>query len=148
MVATLQSFLNTLDKDRTIVFTNGCFDLLHQGHLYLLQEAKKLGDVLIVGINDDASVRRLKGDTRPVETLDVRIQHLQDSGIPDFVVPFSEDAPLRLIETIRPHILVKGGDYKKEHVVGNQIADQTVIIPLLEGYSTTKIIKDRFESRE
>ncbi|MEN9447066.1 MAG: D,D-heptose 1-phosphate adenosyltransferase / 7-phosphate kinase [Bacteroidota bacterium] len=139
----IQSFLNSIQSHQKVVFTNGCFDLLHEGHLHLLKEAKKLGAILIVGINDDASVKRLKGETRPIETLAVRIKHLEDTKIPDFIISFSEDTPLQLTEKIRPSIIVKGGDYKKEEIVGNTIAEQVMIIPLLEGFSTTKIIEER-----
>lgn len=133
----LSSILNKIRKDNTIVFTNGCFDLLHEGHLHLLKEAKKLGDILIIGINDDASVKRLKGNTRPVEQLETRILHLNNTGLADFVIPFTEDTPLSLIEKIQPQIIVKGSDYTKENIIGSNIAEQTVIIPIIEGFSTT-----------
>lgn len=139
----VDSFLQQLDRtDKSVVFTNGCFDLLHEGHLHLLKEAKKLGDLLIVAVNDDASVKRLKGETRPVQSLEQRLNNLVNSGMVDYVISFSEDTPLALIEKIQPNILVKGGDYKKEEVIGNHIAKRTVIIPLLEGFSTTKIIQE------
>jgi len=137
----LSSILNKIRKDNTIVFTNGCFDLLHEGHLHLLKEAKKLGDILIIGINDDASVKRLKGNTRPVEQLETRILHLNNTGLADFVIPFTEDTPLSLIEKIQPQIIVKGSDYTKENIIGSNIAEQTVIIPIIEGFSTTKKIE-------
>lgn len=144
IITDLHSFLQNFDrKNKTIVFTNGCFDLLHKGHLYLLKEAKKLGDILIVAVNNDASVKRLKGETRPVESLEIRLKKLTDLEIIDFVISFSEDTPLQLIEQLQPTILVKGGDYKKEEIVGNKIAQQTVIIPLLEGYSTTKEVESK-----
>ncbi|HNE50321.1 MAG: adenylyltransferase/cytidyltransferase family protein [Chitinophagales bacterium] len=137
----LSSILNKIRKDNTIVFTNGCFDLLHEGHLHLLKEAKKLGDILIIGINDDASVKRLKGNTRPIEQLETRILHLNNTGLADFVIPFTEDTPLSLIEKIQPQIIVKGSDYTKENIIGSNIAEQTVIIPIIEGFSTTKKIE-------
>ncbi len=137
----LSSILNEIRKNNTIVFTNGCFDLLHEGHLHLLKEAKKLGDILIIGINDDASVKRLKGNTRPVEQLETRILHLNNTGLADFVIPFTEDTPLSLIEKIQPQIIVKGSDYTKENIIGSNIAEQTVIIPIIEGFSTTKKIE-------
>lgn len=137
----LSSILNEIRKNNTIVFTNGCFDLLHEGHLHLLKEAKKLGDILIIGINDDASVKRLKGNTRPIEQLETRILHLNNTGLADFVIPFTEDTPLSLIEKIQPQIIVKGSDYTKENIIGSNIAEQTVIIPIIEGFSTTKKIE-------
>ncbi|HRH56037.1 MAG TPA: adenylyltransferase/cytidyltransferase family protein [Chitinophagales bacterium] len=142
IIIDLDAFLQQHErKKQTIVFTNGCFDLLHEGHLYLLKAAKKLGDILIVAVNDDASVKRLKGITRPIESIELRMQKLANLEIVDYVIPFEEDTPLLLIEKIKPNVLVKGGDYKKEEIVGNKIALQTVIIPLLEGFSTTKIIE-------
>lgn len=139
----IQSFLSTLKKHQTIVFTNGCFDLLHEGHLHLLKEAKKLGDILIVGINDDASVKRLKGEKRPIEALEVRTRKLMDLENVDYVVPFSEDTPLHLIEQIKPDILVKGGDYTIDKIIGSRLVKRVVIIPLLEDFSTTKLINSK-----
>ncbi len=142
IIQDLDSFIVTLRCiNKTIVFTNGCFDLLHKGHLHLIAESKKLGDLLIVAVNDDASVKRLKGATRPVESLETRMKHLAAIEIVDYIISFSEDTPLQIIEKIQPDVLVKGGDYKKEEVVGNHIAQKTVIIPLLDGFSTTKIIQ-------
>jgi D-beta-D-heptose 7-phosphate kinase/D-beta-D-heptose 1-phosphate adenosyltransferase len=142
IIQDLDSFIVTLRCiNKTIVFTNGCFDLLHKGHLHLIAESKKLGDLLIVAVNDDASVKRLKGATRPVESLETRMKHLAAIEIVDYIFSFSEDTPLQIIEKIQPDVLVKGGDYKKEEVVGNHIAQKTVIIPLLDGFSTTKIIQ-------
>ncbi|MFN8296137.1 MAG: adenylyltransferase/cytidyltransferase family protein [Chitinophagales bacterium] len=144
IIIDLDTFLQQQErKSQTIVFTNGCFDLLHEGHIYLLKEAKKLGDILIVAVNDDASVKRLKGITRPIESLKLRMQKLAELETIDYVISFPEDTPLKLIEKIKPTILVKGGDYKKEEIVGNNITLQTIIIPLLEGFSTTKIIQSK-----
>lgn len=144
IISDLDTFLQQQEREnQIIVFTNGCFDLLHDGHLYLLKEAKKFGGILIVAVNDDASVKRLKGITRPIESLELRMQKLAELETVDFVISFSGDTPLQLIEKIKPAVLVKGGDYKKEEIVGNNIALQTVIIPLLEGFSTTKIIQSK-----
>lgn len=129
------------NENNTLVFTNGCFDLLHQGHIHLLNEAKKLGDILIVAVNDDASIKRLKGNTRPIETLAVRMQKLANLPVVDYIISFSEDTPLDLIKQIQPTILVKGGDYKMENIIGKEYAIEVVIIPLLVGFSTTKIIE-------
>jgi D-beta-D-heptose 7-phosphate kinase / D-beta-D-heptose 1-phosphate adenosyltransferase len=138
----LSLFLQQLDrKNKTIVFTNGCFDLLHKGHLHLLNEAKKLGDVLIVAVNDDASVKKLKGESRPIESLATRMQKLAALEIVDYVISFSEDTPLQLIEKIKPDLLVKGGDYAIDKIIGSHLVQKVVIIPLLDGFSTTQIIE-------
>ncbi|HUM50949.1 MAG TPA: adenylyltransferase/cytidyltransferase family protein [Chitinophagales bacterium] len=137
----LETFLTSFErKNKTIVFTNGCFDLLHKGHLHLVKEAKKLGDILIVAVNDDASVKKLKGETRPIENIETRLNNLSVLDEVDYLISFSEETPIRLIEKIKPTILVKGGDYKKEHIVGKEFAQQVVIVPLLEGFSTTNQI--------
>jgi D-beta-D-heptose 7-phosphate kinase/D-beta-D-heptose 1-phosphate adenosyltransferase len=132
---------------KKIVFTNGCFDLLHKGHLQLLEEAKKLGDILIVAVNDDASVIKLKGETRPVQDINERMQQLAELSSTDLIIPFSEDTPGKLIEAIRPDVLVKGGDYKESDIAGaafvRSYGGQIILIPLLEGYSTTSIISSK-----
>jgi len=131
--------------DRKIVFTNGCFDILHKGHLELLSQAAALGDVLIVGINADDSVRRLKGDDRPVNDEKFRAMLLASLTIIDAVCIFPEDTPLALIQTILPDFLVKGGDYDPSTVVGAEDVlkngGEVVIIPLVSGYSTSNIIQ-------
>lgn len=134
---TVQRLKNTNAK---IVFTNGCFDILHTGHVSYLQEAKELGDILIVGVNSDDSVKRLKGPSRPINDESSRIVVLSALECVDYVIVFADDTPLELIKTIRPDILVKGGDYTIEDVVGREFAKETVIIPFLEGFSTTSII--------
>lgn len=130
---------------RKIVFTNGCFDILHKGHLELLTQAAALGDVLIVGINADDSVRRLKGDDRPVNDEKFRAMLLASLTIIDAVCIFPEDTPLALIQTILPDFLVKGGDYDPSTVVGAEDVlkngGEVIIIPLVSGYSTSNIIQ-------
>ena len=122
-----------------IVFTNGCFDILHVGHVTYLEKAKNLGKHLIVGLNTDASVRRLKGETRPlVHELD-RARVLAALNCVDAVVLFDQDTPTELIEKIRPDILVKGGDYKPEEVAGREYAGEVQIIEFEDGYSTTGV---------
>ncbi|MCB9032583.1 MAG: D-glycero-beta-D-manno-heptose 1-phosphate adenylyltransferase [Chitinophagales bacterium] len=132
-----------------IVFTNGCFDLLHEGHLHLLQQAKQFGDILIVAVNTDASIKRLKGNERPIETLAIRLQHLANLAYVDFVIAFDEDTPLQLIEQIQPNILVKGSDYKNKTIVGSDIVLQNkgkvILVDILEGYSTTNKIKQNIK---
>lgn len=131
-------------KGKKIVFTNGCFDILHRGHVTYLQQARALGDLLIVGINSDASVKRLKGPERPVNILEDRAYVLSALKSVDFVIPFEEDTPLDLINTIMPDILVKGGDYTIDRIVGAQevIAHggSVEIIPFVPGKSTSSII--------
>lgn len=129
----------------TIVMTNGCFDLLHAGHVQYLDEAKKLGDRLIVAVNSDDSVRRLKGSERPLNALEHRMDVLAGLRAVDWVVSFSEDTPARLIEAVKPDVLVKGGDYRAEAVVGYDTVTaqggRVEILPFLEGLSTTSIVE-------
>lgn len=124
----------------TIVFTNGCFDVLHRGHIEYLKQSRQLGTRLIVGLNSDASVKRLKGESRPVNNQDDRRAMLLALRFVDQVEIFEEDTPLELIKRINPDIITKGGDYQPEQVVGNDLAQETVIIPFLDGYSSTRII--------
>lgn len=129
---------------RRIVFTNGCFDLLHPGHVCYLQAARKLGDALIIGLNDDDSIRRLKGPSRPINPLDDRACMLAALKPVDMVVPFSEDTPLNLITALMPDVLVKGGDYTPEQIVGADVVrengGEVVVIPFKDGHSTTNLI--------
>lgn len=124
-------------EGKKVVFTNGCFDVLHRGHRKLLEEARSFGDVLIVGLNSDSSVRRLKGEERPVNDEAIRVAALSSLDAIDFVTIFDEDTPLRLIHDLIPDILVKGGDYKPENVVGREAVGEIRIVELLEGVSTT-----------
>ena len=133
------------EASKIIVFTNGCFDLLHKGHKSLLQAAKNLGDILIVGLNSDASVRILKGDNRPIETQEKRAHKLLKLEFVNGVCIFEDQTPRELIKLIRPNFLVKGGDYKKSKIVGSRTIrkwnGKVKIVPLLKGYSTSSIIK-------
>ena len=133
-----------LRKGKTIVFTNGCFDILHPGHYHLLSVAKKMGSLLIVGLNSDDSVSRLKGSDRPVNKQKTRAFHLASLESVDYVIIFTEDTPEKLIQTIKPDILVKGGDYKRNEIVGSDFVlsygGKVTTIPLLEGFSTTQLI--------
>ena len=126
---------------KRIVFTNGCFDILHIGHVKYLEEAKSYGDVLILGLNSDNSVRRLKGDSRPINSEDDRAYILASLEAVDYVVKFSDDTPYELIKSIAPHILVKGGDYKGKDVIGQDIADELRLVTFIDGKSTTKTIE-------
>ena len=128
-----------------IVFTNGCFDVLHYGHVRYLLEAKKLGDILVVGLNSDESVRRLKGPTRPVNGEKERAFVLAALACIDYVVIFGEDTPKELIETVIPVVLVKGGDYDLSNIVGADFVTRNggtvTTIPFVEGFSSTHIIE-------
>ena len=130
--------------NQKIVFTNGCFDIIHRGHIELLAQSADLGQKLIVGLNSDASVRRLKGKERPVQDESSRAMIMAGFEFVDLVVLFSQDTPLELIRLIKPDILVKGGDYKAEEIVGYDIViehkGQVVTINMVEGYSTTSIV--------
>jgi len=123
-----------------IIFTNGCFDILHLGHIELLKYAKSLGTKLIVGINSDESIKKLKGDNRPINDVKTRKIILESIKFVDEVFVFEEETPLELIKKINPDIIVKGGDYKASEVVGKNLAD-VIIFNFIDGYSTTKIIK-------
>lgn len=132
-------------ENKTIVFTNGCFDLFHVGHARYLREAAKLGDILIVGVNSDASVKRLKGEQRPIISENERMELLASLEFVSYVIMFGEDTPYNVIKEIQPDIIAKGGDYKPEEVVGKDIVEKrngkVVICPLIESKSTTNIIK-------
>ena len=127
-------------RAKKVVFTNGCFDILHVGHVKYLEEAKSYGDVLILGLNSDESVRRLKGESRPVNTEDDRAYILASLEAVDYVVKFYDDTPYELIKAVQPHILVKGGDYEGKEVVGQDIADELRLVQFVDGKSTTKTI--------
>ncbi len=133
-------------QGKKVVFTNGCFDILHSGHTTYLQKAKELGDVLILGLNSDESIKRLKGKDRPVNQLIDRATVLSALSSVDYIVPFEEDTPYELIKTIKPDILVKGADYKDKEVVGSDIAKEVKLIDFVEGKSTSNIIK-KIESK-
>lgn len=127
---------------RRVVFTNGVFDILHAGHVSVLERARALGSYLIVGVNSDASVRRLgKGPERPLNPLKDRMRVLAGLACVDAVTPFSEDTPERLLSELKPDILVKGGDYKASEVSGRGHAGKVVILPLVRGRSTTALVK-------
>lgn len=131
---------------KRVVFTNGCFDVLHPGHVDLLARAKALGEILVVGVNSDESVRRLaKGRERPLNPLAARVFVLAHLASVDYVTPFDEDTPYTLIATLRPEVLVKGGDWTPERIVGRDLVEaaggRVYSLPLLPGYSTTDLIE-------
>jgi D-beta-D-heptose 7-phosphate kinase/D-beta-D-heptose 1-phosphate adenosyltransferase len=126
------------------IFTNGCFDILHRGHFELLKYARDLGDRLIVAINTDSSVKRLKGENRPFFNQDDRKFMLECCKFVDEVVFFNEETPLEIIKFLKPDVIVKGGDYKVEDVVGHKLAE-VKIFNFVDGYSTTKVLEGRSE---
>jgi D-beta-D-heptose 7-phosphate kinase/D-beta-D-heptose 1-phosphate adenosyltransferase len=128
-------------KRRRIVFTNGVYDLLHAGHVTLLQKAKRLGDLLVVGLNSDASVRRLKGPQRPMAPQADRGLVVAALEPVDYVAFFDEDTPYELIRRLKPDVLVKGGDYAQDQIVGRDLVKKVVRIPLVKGRSTSALIR-------
>ena len=137
--ANIDSF-KVRNETRKMVFTNGCFDVLHQGHRKLLQEARELGDMLVVGLNSDDSIKRLKGADRPINSVSQRTEALAALPSVDAVIVFEDDTPYQLIKELRPNILVKGGDYKREEIVGRELVAEVVVISLVEGVSTTNLL--------
>ncbi|MDR2179390.1 MAG: D-glycero-beta-D-manno-heptose 1-phosphate adenylyltransferase [Synergistaceae bacterium] len=129
------------EEGRRVVFTNGCFDVLHAGHVHSLERARELGDRLIVGLNSDRSVRALKGENRPVNGEENRARLLAALRAVDLVVIFDEDTPAELLSELRPHVLAKGGDYTAEDLPGREFVDEVAIIPLIKGLSTTETIR-------
>ncbi|OUX20922.1 MAG: D-glycero-beta-D-manno-heptose 1-phosphate adenylyltransferase [bacterium TMED250] len=142
-----EKILSLKSKNKKIVFTNGCFDILHLGHLKYLEESKKLGDFLIVAINSDESVKILKGSGRPVNNYTLRSKNLKKLKFVDEVIIFSERTPINLIKYLLPDILTKGGDYKTIDIVGSSVVEKSggkvVVLPFLKGYSTTNIINSK-----
>lgn len=128
-------------RHKKIVFTNGCFDLLHAGHVTLLEKSRRLGDLLIVGLNSDASVRRIKGPKRPLVNEKLRAKVLAGLSCVDYVTLFPEDTPLETIRMLRPAVLVKGGDYDLSQIVGRGEVKKVARVPLVKNLSTTKLIQ-------
>jgi D-beta-D-heptose 7-phosphate kinase/D-beta-D-heptose 1-phosphate adenosyltransferase len=141
-------------KGKRIVFTNGCFDLLHIGHVRYLEKARALGDILVVGVNSDSSVRMIKGPQRPVLPEEERTEILSGLGCVDYITIFNEVDPLKLITSLHPNVLVKGGNWTKEEIVGREAVERlrgkVVIIPFVQGVSTSNLIETilkRYEKR-
>jgi D-beta-D-heptose 7-phosphate kinase/D-beta-D-heptose 1-phosphate adenosyltransferase len=130
---------------QTVVFTNGCFDLLHRGHVHLLREAKAAGDILIVGINSDRSVQSIKGPARPILPETDRVELIAAMEMVDYVILFDEADPYNVISALKPQVLAKGGDWSADEMIGADVVEreggQVIVIPYLEGFSTTKIIE-------
>jgi rfaE bifunctional protein nucleotidyltransferase chain/domain len=140
----LKNFLSK-NKDKKIVFTNGCFDILHRGHVAYMNEAKSCGDVLLLGLNSDESVKRLKGPTRPVNNEEDRKFVLENLKAIDFVEIFTEDTPLNLIKEVMPKVLVKGGDWSVDQIIGSKEVieggGEVFSLNFVDGFSTTGIIE-------
>ena len=137
----LKKILDRARAKQKIVFTNGCFDLLHSGHVALLQKAKALGDILVLGLNSDRSLAKLKGPKRPLVDEKSRAQVLAALACVDYVVIFSQDTPKKLLSLLRPHILVKGADYKISEIAGREFALKVVRVRLVQGHSTSNLIE-------
>ncbi len=137
----LKAVVDGLRADgKRIVFTNGCFDIIHIGHVRYLKEAKALGDVLVVGLNSDSSISKIK-PKRPINPQDHRAEVLSSLEMVDYVILFDEDTPYELIKLLQPDVLVKGGDWKKEDIVGSDIAKETRSLPYVKGISTSEMIE-------
>lgn len=141
----IEEDLSLFRQNRKIVFTNGCFDLLHVGHIRYLKEARHLGDVLVVGINSDSSVRKIKGPSRPIQNEADRAEILAALSCVDFVIIFEEENPINLIHKVKPDILVKGGDWKPEQILGSDFVmsygGQVKSLQFVNGKSTTSLIQ-------
>ncbi len=141
----LKKILDSLkEKGKSIVFTNGCFDILHYGHVKYLEDARRQGDVLVVGLNSDKSVKKIKGQNRPIVNQNDRSRMLAALESVDFVIIFDEETPSEIIKYLLPNILVKGGDWDKKEIVGSDVLNKTggkvIVIPFVEGKSTSNII--------
>jgi len=135
-------------KNKNIVFTNGCFDILHTGHIKYLEISKNYGDILIIGLNSDESIRRIKGDDRPINNEQSRAYMLNALEFVDYIIIFNEDTPYNLINQINPDIITKGADYSKEKVVGADIVKDVKLINLFDQQSTTKLIEKIKKTRK
>ncbi|MCF7870535.1 MAG: adenylyltransferase/cytidyltransferase family protein [Candidatus Omnitrophica bacterium] len=141
-ISSLKKIVSILkQKGKTIVFTNGCFDLIHPGHIKIIKEAKKKGDVLIVGLNSDKSVKKIKGKTRPLLNQKARATILSAIQYIDYLTIFDQKTPYLLIKALKPDILVKGQDWPKDKIIGRKLVKKIVQLKMSPGYSTTNIIK-------
>lgn len=141
-LSSLKKIITRLKRaKKRIVFTNGCFDIFHPGHLKILHFAKQKGDTLIVAVNSDSSVKKIKGSSRPIFNEKARAKLLESLQVVDYVIIFKEDTPYNLIKLLKPHILIKGGDWKKNAIVGSELVDKIYRVKLYRRYSTSNIIK-------
>jgi D-beta-D-heptose 7-phosphate kinase/D-beta-D-heptose 1-phosphate adenosyltransferase len=134
------SSIKTMHKHKKITFTNGCFDILHSAHIKLLQFAKSCGDILVVGLNSDESIKRLKGESRPINLIDERSIILSLFDFIDYIIVFNDDTPLNIIKTLEPNIIIKGSDYSKENVVGKEYVDEIVLFDFIDNKSSSLVI--------
>jgi D-beta-D-heptose 7-phosphate kinase/D-beta-D-heptose 1-phosphate adenosyltransferase len=132
--------ITKISKKRNIVFTNGCFDILHSAHIELLKFSKNQGDVLVVGLNSDDSIKRLKGETRPINNIDERAKILSLFDFIDYIIVFSDDTPLNIITMLTPDILIKGSDYNKENIIGKEFVKQIILFDFVQNKSSTRVI--------
>lgn len=140
----LEAISNRRQRKERVVFTNGCFDILHVGHIRYLKAARELGELLVIGLNSDDSVKRLKGPGRPIVPMDERKEVLEALKFVDYVLPFSEDTPLELIKQVIPDVLVKGGDWPIEKIIGREVVEanrgKVTTIPFVEGKSSSNLL--------
>lgn len=129
------------ETDKKVVFTNGCFDVIHSAHIRLLQFSKKQGDILVVGLNTDESIKRFKGDSRPINNHEERCELLKNLGFIDHIIIFKDDTPEKILSLLKPNVLIKGGDYTKESIIGKEYADEILIYNYIDGLSSTNVIK-------
>lgn len=138
----LQKIISSLkNKGNRIVFTNGCFDIIHPGHIKILKEAKSKGDILVVGLNSDSSIKRIKGHNRPVMSQGARLIVLSAIEYVDFIVVFNQDTPYEAIKALKPDVLIKGEDWQKDKIIGREFVKKIFRIKFHPGYSTTSIIQ-------
>jgi len=134
-------YLNKIKHFNKIVFTNGCFDIIHSAHIKLLNYSKKQGDLLVVGLNSDESIKRLKGQTRPINNINERSELLSSLDFIDYIIIFTEDTPYNILSVLKPNIIVKGGDYKPDSIIGKEFVDEIKIFNFIDGKSSTNVIK-------
>jgi len=139
----IESIKNTNSR---VVFTNGCFDVIHSAHIRLLQFSKKHGDILVVGLNSDESVKRFKGNTRPINNIQERCELLKNLGVVDYIIIFDDDTPSNILKLLRPNVLIKGGDYTKDSIIGKEFADEIIIYNYIQGVSSSNTIRKIIET--
>jgi D-beta-D-heptose 7-phosphate kinase/D-beta-D-heptose 1-phosphate adenosyltransferase len=134
-------------KNKKVVFTNGCFDIIHHAHIKLLKFAKSKGDILVVGLNSDESIKKIKGESRPINNIIDRVSLLFELDFIDYIIIFEDETPLNIIENLRPDILIKGGDYKDKKVIGSEYVKEILLYNYIENTSSTNIIKKILEKQ-
>lgn len=137
----IEDLLNLDFANKKVVFTNGCFDIIHHAHIKLLKFAKSKGDILVVGLNSDKSIKKIKGESRPINNITDRASLLYELDFIDYIIIFEEDTPLNIIERLRPEVLIKGGDYKDKKIIGSEYVKEIILYNYIENTSSTNIIK-------